>query len=200
MSTASPIRPAIAASCASGSIRRTPPGPISWSRRSSLRGESAAGRLGCDGTTGYDFMDEVSALQHDPAGERRVAAAWAALSGRPADFATEEASGAPRDHRAQLLRPARSLRRAHSIAGRRQRPQPTRAAPRADRDAGAFPGLSQLRHRRRRRRSTARCCSRRPTAREGPACRPTAGLIDAARMRLLTAHAGHARPRRASSN
>jgi malto-oligosyltrehalose synthase len=44
----------------------------------------------CDGTTGYDFMDEVSALQHDPTGEPLLAAAWVAVSGRPADFAPEQ--------------------------------------------------------------------------------------------------------------
>ncbi|WP_428671551.1 malto-oligosyltrehalose synthase [Reyranella sp.] len=55
-----------------------------------LRGETLPAEWGCDGTTGYDFMDEVSALQHDPAGEPVLAEAWATLSGRPADFATEE--------------------------------------------------------------------------------------------------------------
>jgi (1->4)-alpha-D-glucan 1-alpha-D-glucosylmutase len=55
-----------------------------------LRGESLPRDWGCDGTTGYDFMDEVSALQHDASGEVRLAEAWAALSGRPADFAVEE--------------------------------------------------------------------------------------------------------------
>jgi (1->4)-alpha-D-glucan 1-alpha-D-glucosylmutase len=55
-----------------------------------LAGETLPADWGCDGTTGYDFMDEVSALQHDPAGERVLAEAWSALSGRPADFAVEE--------------------------------------------------------------------------------------------------------------
>jgi len=55
-----------------------------------LAGETLPADWGCDGTTGYDFMDEVSALQHDPAGERVLAEAWSALSGRPADFAAEE--------------------------------------------------------------------------------------------------------------
>ncbi len=55
-----------------------------------LAGESLPADWGCDGPTGYDFMDEVSALQHDPAGERVLAEAWSALSGRPADFAAEE--------------------------------------------------------------------------------------------------------------
>jgi (1->4)-alpha-D-glucan 1-alpha-D-glucosylmutase len=55
-----------------------------------LAGESLPADWGCDGTTGYDFMDEVSALQHDATGERVLAEAWSALSGRPADFAAEE--------------------------------------------------------------------------------------------------------------
>jgi malto-oligosyltrehalose synthase len=55
-----------------------------------LAGESLPADWGCDGTTGYDFMDEVNALQHDAAGERVLAEAWSALSGRPADFAAEE--------------------------------------------------------------------------------------------------------------
>lgn len=55
-----------------------------------LGGESLPADWGCDGTTGYDFMDEVNALQHDAAGERVLAEAWSALSGRPADFAAEE--------------------------------------------------------------------------------------------------------------
>lgn len=45
---------------------------------------------GVDGTTGYDFMNEVSALLHDPAGETPLTELWAAMSGRPALFATEE--------------------------------------------------------------------------------------------------------------
>ena len=55
-----------------------------------LAGESLPADWACDGTTGYDFMDEASALQHDAAGERVLAEAWSALSGRPAAFAAEE--------------------------------------------------------------------------------------------------------------
>lgn len=55
-----------------------------------LKGERLPREWGCDGTTGYDFMDEVNALQHDPAGEAVLAAAWTRLSGRPAGFADEE--------------------------------------------------------------------------------------------------------------
>ena len=55
-----------------------------------MRGETLPPDWGCDGTTGYDFMDQVNALQHDLHGEPELAAGWAALSGRPADFAPEE--------------------------------------------------------------------------------------------------------------
>jgi len=55
-----------------------------------MRGESLPTDWGCDGTTGYDFMDQVSALQHDGKGEHPLASAWAALSGRPIEFASEE--------------------------------------------------------------------------------------------------------------
>ncbi|TDF81548.1 malto-oligosyltrehalose synthase [Pseudomonas sp. H9] len=43
---------------------------------------------GVDGTTGYEFMNQVSLLQHDPAGESTLSEAWSALSERPA-FAEE---------------------------------------------------------------------------------------------------------------
>ena len=43
-----------------------------------------------DGTTGYDFMDEISALQHDITGAKPLSALWQRISGRPADFAIEE--------------------------------------------------------------------------------------------------------------
>src|SRR5262249_19229954 len=55
-----------------------------------MRGETLPPDWGCDGTTGYDFMDQVSALQHDPRGESVLAASWAELSGRPGEFVTEE--------------------------------------------------------------------------------------------------------------
>jgi len=43
-----------------------------------------------DGTTGYDFMNDVSALLHDPKGAEPLAARWAAISGRLFDFEAEE--------------------------------------------------------------------------------------------------------------
>ena len=53
-------------------------------------GESLQTDWGVDGTSGYDFMDQVSAVQHDQEAERALAFFWSAVSGRPADFATEE--------------------------------------------------------------------------------------------------------------
>ncbi|MFV3405313.1 malto-oligosyltrehalose synthase [Pseudomonas sp. NY15463] len=41
-----------------------------------------------DGTTGYEFMNQVSLLQHDPAGEAPLSELWSSLSERP-DFAEE---------------------------------------------------------------------------------------------------------------
>jgi (1->4)-alpha-D-glucan 1-alpha-D-glucosylmutase len=43
-----------------------------------------------DGTTGYDFMDEASALLHDERGERPLGDLWRRISGRPDDFDSEE--------------------------------------------------------------------------------------------------------------
>jgi (1->4)-alpha-D-glucan 1-alpha-D-glucosylmutase len=52
-----------------------------------------------DGTTGYNFMDEVSGVLHDPAGAEPLAALWHDLTGRPADFGEEA-----REARRQILR------------------------------------------------------------------------------------------------
>ncbi|QXI36802.1 malto-oligosyltrehalose synthase [Pseudomonas xantholysinigenes] len=41
-----------------------------------------------DGSTGYEFMDQVSLLQHDPAGEAPLSELWRSVSERP-DFAEE---------------------------------------------------------------------------------------------------------------
>jgi malto-oligosyltrehalose synthase len=55
-----------------------------------LRGEALPESWNTDGTTGYDFMDEVNVVQHDPRGEAALACAWAQASGRSAAFAPEE--------------------------------------------------------------------------------------------------------------
>ena len=54
-------------------------------------GEALPTDWGVAGTSGYDFMNEVSAVQHDPEAERPLAFFWSAVSSRPADFAIEEA-------------------------------------------------------------------------------------------------------------
>jgi (1->4)-alpha-D-glucan 1-alpha-D-glucosylmutase len=43
-----------------------------------------------DGTSGYDFLNQVCALLHDPAAAEPLTTLWHDLSGRPADFAIEE--------------------------------------------------------------------------------------------------------------
>jgi (1->4)-alpha-D-glucan 1-alpha-D-glucosylmutase len=77
-----------------------PPGPA-WLIVEKILGANE--RLPCDwgvnGTTGYDFMDQISALQHDGAAEQSLAFFWSAVSGRPADFRIEESQA-----RAEILR------------------------------------------------------------------------------------------------
>ncbi len=53
-------------------------------------GEALPADWNVDGTTGYDFMNQVSALQHDAENAGRFGALWAEISGRPADFESEE--------------------------------------------------------------------------------------------------------------
>ncbi len=52
-----------------------------------------------DGTTGYDYMNEVSAVLHDGAGEAPLTALWTGLTGRPAAFEAEAKAA-----RRQILR------------------------------------------------------------------------------------------------
>lgn len=54
------------------------------------RHEELPGDWQTDGTTGYDFMDAVNALQHDAAGERPLSTFWRRISGRSANFDDEE--------------------------------------------------------------------------------------------------------------
>ncbi|HEY4114878.1 MAG TPA: malto-oligosyltrehalose synthase [Rhizomicrobium sp.] len=54
------------------------------------KGESLPADWGVDGTTGYDFMNDVSALQHDGDGAVPLADLWHALSGRSGEFQDEE--------------------------------------------------------------------------------------------------------------
>ncbi len=52
-----------------------------------------------NGTTGYDFMDQVSGVLHDPEGEAPLTAIWANFSARQGDFEQEEHAA-----RRQILR------------------------------------------------------------------------------------------------
>jgi (1->4)-alpha-D-glucan 1-alpha-D-glucosylmutase len=69
----------------------------------------------CAGTSGYDFMDQVSAVLHDGAAEKPLAALWAKVSGRSPSFAIEaEASRREildRSFTAQLNAAARAFHR-----------------------------------------------------------------------------------------
>ncbi|MEC5409143.1 malto-oligosyltrehalose synthase [Paraburkholderia sp. MPAMCS5] len=53
------------------------------------RGERLRDDWPVDGTTGYDFMNDVGALLHDPAGADPLAEAWTDLTGRSPNFADE---------------------------------------------------------------------------------------------------------------
>ncbi|PZQ17060.1 MAG: malto-oligosyltrehalose synthase [Ancylobacter novellus] len=53
-------------------------------------GEELARDWKVDGASGYDFMDDVSALLHDALGEEALGIFWEEISGRPADFHVEE--------------------------------------------------------------------------------------------------------------
>ncbi|TWI52738.1 (1-_4)-alpha-D-glucan 1-alpha-D-glucosylmutase [Pseudomonas duriflava] len=52
-------------------------------------GEHLREDWGIDGTTGYEFMNEVSSVMHDPTGEKPLTEFWAERTGRPADFMEE---------------------------------------------------------------------------------------------------------------
>ena len=52
-------------------------------------GEHLHDDWGVDGTTGYEFMNQVSLLQHDPAGKTVLCELWSETTERPADFMEE---------------------------------------------------------------------------------------------------------------
>lgn len=53
-------------------------------------GESLPLDWGVDGTSGYDFMDEISLLQHDASSAGQLGGLWHRLTSRPMDFKDEE--------------------------------------------------------------------------------------------------------------
>jgi (1->4)-alpha-D-glucan 1-alpha-D-glucosylmutase len=82
--------------------------------------EQLRGEWGCDGTTGYDFMDQVSALLHRGEGEHALAAVWAKISGRSPTFASEAQAARreiiDRSFTAQLDATARAFHRLAGVA------------------------------------------------------------------------------------
>ena len=62
---------------------------IIWIEKILAPHEQVAADWLTDGTTGYDFMSDVAAVLHDPAGEAPLTELWTTLTGRPADFDTE---------------------------------------------------------------------------------------------------------------
>ena len=63
--------------------------PILWIEKILAPHERLASDWATDGTTGYDFMNDASAVLHDPAGEAPITALWTALTGRAAAFEDE---------------------------------------------------------------------------------------------------------------
>jgi (1->4)-alpha-D-glucan 1-alpha-D-glucosylmutase len=61
-------------------------------------GEPCPADWGIDGTTGYDFLNQISELQHDPQGAEPLARLWHEISRRSASFEPEE-----RDARLQVV-------------------------------------------------------------------------------------------------
>ena len=154
-----------------------------------LRGETLPSDWDCDGTTGYDFMNDVSALQHDAAGEACLAEAWSSLSGRPADFAPEEQAArreiVARSFSAQLEACAAALPPS-AIA----RPTCAACSPSCWRISRSIaPTVPAARCWS---APMARCCSVPPRARARPASPPIAGPSIAV-LRLLATPSGNAR-------
>ncbi|MBU2271018.1 MAG: malto-oligosyltrehalose synthase, partial [Alphaproteobacteria bacterium] len=78
-------------------------------------GEPLPDDWGVQGTSGYDFMNQVSALQHDPDGAAPLTALWTEISGRAAEFEAEEVAARVEiltgAFDGQLTAAARALRR-----------------------------------------------------------------------------------------
>lgn len=72
-------------------LRAACPGsePLIWVEKILAPGEILPAAWLTDGTSGYDFMDEVAAALHDPGGAEQLGRLWASISDSDADFATE---------------------------------------------------------------------------------------------------------------
>ncbi|MGE0717562.1 MAG: malto-oligosyltrehalose synthase [Alphaproteobacteria bacterium] len=69
---------------------RMRPGAVLLVEKILARDEALDPSWETDGTTGYDFMEEVSAVLHDPEGETPLTASWGDATERPTAFAAEE--------------------------------------------------------------------------------------------------------------
>lgn len=78
------LREAINAACAAGS--RDPEAVTLHVEKILAEGEQLPEGWACDGTTGYDFMDQAGAWLHDPAAAPALSRAWQAASGDTRDF------------------------------------------------------------------------------------------------------------------
>jgi (1->4)-alpha-D-glucan 1-alpha-D-glucosylmutase len=73
--------------------------PIIWVEKILATHERLPPEWLTDGTTGYDFMNDVAAVLHDADGEADMTRIWVQTTGRPADFETEAIAA-----RRQILR------------------------------------------------------------------------------------------------
>jgi (1->4)-alpha-D-glucan 1-alpha-D-glucosylmutase len=62
---------------------------VLWVEKILARHESLPTAWLTDGTTGYDFMNDVAAVLHDPEGEAALTHIWMSVTGRPGDFIDE---------------------------------------------------------------------------------------------------------------
>ena len=85
--------------------------PLLWVEKILFAHERLATEWMTDGTTGYDFMNDVGAVLHDPAGEAPLTEFWTGTTGRPGAFEVEAEAA-----RRQILRESLSSELA-SVAG-----------------------------------------------------------------------------------
>ncbi len=98
ISTAWPTRGVIAASC----VAEWTPWHLGGTCRSCVEkilgeGETLREDWCVDGTTGYEFMDQLSLLQHQPDGFAPLAELWTRHTERPSAFIEEARLGPPAD-------------------------------------------------------------------------------------------------------
>lgn len=79
------LRSAMDAATPSHAVR-----PPLWVEKILAPGETLPAAWHCDGTTGYDFMDQVAALLHHGGGVQQLAGYWQHSTGQTASFADAE--------------------------------------------------------------------------------------------------------------